>query len=91
MTLKVVTNETTAANLLLTGGANLASIGGPDRTRLNKAKLFSTVTAAQPNELFFNENPGHPGRQPGGSQGARAGAEPRVSSARSRPAAAGSR
>ncbi len=64
MTIKVVTNETTAANLLLTGGANVASIGGPDRTRLNKANLFSTVTAAQPNELFFNENPGHPGADP---------------------------
>ena len=64
MTVKVVTNETTAANLLLTGGANVASIGGPDRTRLNKAHLFSTVTAAQPNELFFNENPGHPGANP---------------------------
>ena len=64
VTVKVVTNESTAANLLLTGGANLASIGGPDRTRLNKAHLFSTVTAAQPNELFFNENPGHPGAKP---------------------------
>ena len=64
VTVKVVTNESTAANLLLTGGANLASIGGPDRTRLNKAHLFSTVTAAQPNELFFNENPGHPGANP---------------------------
>ena len=28
-------------------------------------------------ELFFNENPGHPGSQPCGSEGARAGAEPR--------------
>jgi peptide/nickel transport system substrate-binding protein len=64
VTLKVVTNETTAANLLLTGGVNLATIGGPERTRLNKAHLFSTVTAAQPNELFFNENPGHPGADP---------------------------
>jgi peptide/nickel transport system substrate-binding protein len=64
VTVKVVTNETTAANLLHTGGANVASIGGPDRTRLNKAHLFSTVTAAQPNELFFNENPGHPGANP---------------------------
>jgi peptide/nickel transport system substrate-binding protein len=64
VTLKVVTSESTAANLLLTGGVNLATIGGPDRTRLNKAKLYSTVTSAQPNELFFNENPGHPGANP---------------------------
>jgi peptide/nickel transport system substrate-binding protein len=64
VTLKVVTNESTAANLLLTGGLNVASIGGPDRTRLNKAKLFNIVSPAQPNELFFNENPGHPAANP---------------------------
>src|SRR5581483_460526 len=57
VTVKVVTNETTAANLLLTGGLNLASIGGPDRSRLNKAHLFTVISPAQPNELFFNENP----------------------------------
>jgi peptide/nickel transport system substrate-binding protein len=63
--IKVVTNETTAANLLLTGGVNLATVGGPDRTRLNKVKsLSSTVSAAQPNELFFNENAGHPAANP---------------------------
>ena len=64
VTLKVVTNESTAANLLLTGGLNVASIGGPDRTRLNAAKLFNIVSPAQPNELFFNENPGHPAANP---------------------------
>jgi peptide/nickel transport system substrate-binding protein len=64
VTVKVVTNESTAANLLLTGGLNLASIGGPDRARLNKAKLFTVISPAQPNELFFNENPGHPAANP---------------------------
>ncbi len=65
VTIKVVTNETTAANLLLTGGLNLASIGGPDRTRLSKAKqLTSVVAPAQPNELLFNENAGHPAANP---------------------------
>jgi len=64
VTVKVVTNETTAANLLLTGGLNLASIGGPDRSRLNKAHLFTVISPAQPNELFFNENPGHPAANP---------------------------
>jgi peptide/nickel transport system substrate-binding protein len=62
---KVVTNETTAANLLLTGGLNSASITGPDRSRLDKSKsLTSIVSPAQPNELFFNENPGHPAADP---------------------------
>jgi peptide/nickel transport system substrate-binding protein len=64
VTVKVVQNETTAANLLLTGGLNVASISGPDRTRLSKAKLFSVVAAAQPNEILFNENPGHPAANP---------------------------
>jgi peptide/nickel transport system substrate-binding protein len=64
VTLKVVTNETTSANLLLTGGLNLAAIAGPDRSRLDKAKLFKVVSPAQPNELFFNENPGHPASNP---------------------------
>lgn len=64
VTVKVVANETTAANLLLTGGLNIASIGGPDRTRLGKAKLYNVVAPAQPNELLFNENPGHPAANP---------------------------
>src|SRR5262249_51454577 len=64
VTLKVITNETTSANLLLTGGLNLAGIAGPDRVRLNKTKLFKIVSPAQPNELFFNENPGHPAANP---------------------------
>jgi peptide/nickel transport system substrate-binding protein len=64
VTLKVVTNETTAANLVLTGVLNVAAIGGADRARLDKAHLFRIVSAAQPNELFFNENPGHPAANP---------------------------
>jgi peptide/nickel transport system substrate-binding protein len=59
--LKVVTNETTAANLLLTGGVNIATVTGPDRSRLEKAKLFKKVVVAEPGEIWFNENKGHPG------------------------------
>ena len=62
--IKVVTNESTEANLLLTGGLDLATVGGPDRTRLNKAKLFKIVSPAQPNEIMFNESAGHPGSNP---------------------------
>jgi peptide/nickel transport system substrate-binding protein len=64
VTLKVVSNETTAANLLLSGGLNVASIGGPDRTRLGKGHLFNIVSPAQPNEILFNEKPGHPAADP---------------------------
>jgi len=56
---KVVSNETTTANLLLSHGVNIASIIGPDRARLNRAKLFSVVLAATPNEFWFNQNSGH--------------------------------
>jgi len=61
--LKVVTNETTAANLLLTGGLNIAGVSGPDRSRLEKAKpkLFKRSLLAEPGELWINENKGHPG------------------------------
>lgn len=58
--LKVVTNETTAANLVLTGGLNIATVSGPDRSRLQKAKLFKRVVVAEPGELWFNETNGHP-------------------------------
>jgi peptide/nickel transport system substrate-binding protein len=64
VTLKVVTNETTQANLILTGGLNMASISGADRLRLNKAKLFQKTSVAAPLEFFINENPGHPGADP---------------------------
>jgi len=58
--LDVVTNETTAANELLTGQVNIATVTGPDRTRLAKAKLFKRVVAAQPGDIWFNEKKGHP-------------------------------
>lgn len=61
---KVVTNETTAANLLLTGGLNVAAVSGPDRARLQKAKLFSKSVVAEPGEIWINENKGHPGANP---------------------------
>ena len=58
--LTVVTNETTAANELLTGEVNIATVTGPDRTRLENAKLFKRVVAAEPGEIWFNEKKGHP-------------------------------
>jgi peptide/nickel transport system substrate-binding protein len=64
VTLKVVTNETTAANLILSGGTNLVGLTGPDRARLNKAHLFTKAAVGAPLEYFINENPGHPGANP---------------------------
>jgi peptide/nickel transport system substrate-binding protein len=64
VTLKVVTNESTAANLILTGGADLVSLSGPDRLRLNKARLNQKTAVGAPLEYFVNQNPGHPGANP---------------------------
>jgi peptide/nickel transport system substrate-binding protein len=62
--LKVVTNEATAANLLLTGGLNVAAVSGPDRARLEKAKLFKRSVLSEPGDIWINENKGHPGANP---------------------------
>jgi len=64
VTLKVVTNESTAANLILTGGANLVALSGPDRLRLNKSRLYQKTAVGAPLEYFINQNPGHPGASP---------------------------
>ena len=58
--LRIVPNETTAANLMLTGGLNVAQIIGDERARLNREKLFNRISIGSPLEFFFNEKPGHP-------------------------------
>lgn len=58
--LSVVSSESTAANLLLTGGLDIATVSGPDRARL-AGPGFST--ASYPEVLGFtefNESSGHP-------------------------------
>jgi peptide/nickel transport system substrate-binding protein len=72
VTVKVVTNDTTAANLLLTGGLDVAAgsangaINGPDVDRLTKE---SSLTHTEQfnwylRMLVFNETPGHVGTDP---------------------------
>ncbi len=58
--IKIVGNETTAANLLLSGGANAAGFVGPDQQRLNAQRLFQKDILAVVGELWFNEKPGLP-------------------------------
>jgi peptide/nickel transport system substrate-binding protein len=60
--LKVVTNMTTSANLLLSGQANLAQVIGPDTQRLSS--LYSQSISAPLGEMWFNEKPGMPGADP---------------------------
>lgn len=61
ITVKIVPNETTAANLLLSGQLNAASIIGQDEKRLAAAKLFSAQAEAITGEMWFNQAAGRVG------------------------------
>ncbi|GAB2458627.1 ABC transporter substrate-binding protein [Nocardioides hungaricus] len=56
--MKVVQNEGTAANLLLSGDVNAATIQGPDAKRAEGANLFSVSTTAMVGEQWYNHNDG---------------------------------
>ncbi|WP_329260406.1 ABC transporter substrate-binding protein [Actinoallomurus sp. NBC_01490] len=56
--IKVVENETTAANLLLSGGLNAAQVAGPDADRLEKAGLYAAKTPALVGEQWYNHRAG---------------------------------
>lgn len=60
---KVIANETTAANLLLTGGLDIATVGGADATRLRSESSLSHTYAPSfaPYTLQINEDPTRPG------------------------------
>jgi peptide/nickel transport system substrate-binding protein len=55
---KIVPNETTASNLLLSGQINAANIVGPDTSRLEAANLFKVGTPSVAGEMWFNEDSG---------------------------------
>jgi peptide/nickel transport system substrate-binding protein len=61
---KVVPNETTAANLLLSGGLSAATVLGADAQRLTAAHLFSADVNAVSGEMWFNHAKGRPGADP---------------------------
>lgn len=61
---KIVPNETTAANELLAGQLNAASIVGSDRTRLKGAGIASIDTPLIVGEQWYNEAAGHPASDP---------------------------
>ena len=58
---KIVSNETTAANLLLTGGLDVARIQGQDVQRLlaNDSLGHHKVSANYTNPMWMNSAPGH--------------------------------
>ena len=59
--LKVIGNESTAANLLLSGEVNAGQILGADQDRLDTAALYRRDVVAPLGELLFNQQAGHPG------------------------------
>jgi peptide/nickel transport system substrate-binding protein len=61
---KIISNETTAANLLLSGQLNAAAILGPDVTRLDAANLAAVDEPAVAGEMWFNQAPGRAGADP---------------------------
>ncbi len=60
LVLKVIANQSTAANLLLSGGANFAEINGPDRQRLEGAGLRKLQRLGSGTWLWFNHLNGRP-------------------------------
>lgn len=61
---RIVTNETTATNLLLSGELNAAQILGPDAARLQAADLFTQQTPVVLGEQWHNQAEGHPTSDP---------------------------
>ncbi len=57
--MKIVENESTAANLVVSGEINAAQILGPDVERLDAQGLFAAETPALMGEQWYNHNEGH--------------------------------
>lgn len=55
---RVVANQTTAANLLLSGELNGARVAGPDAERLDQQELFAAKVTALLGEMWFNHADG---------------------------------
>lgn len=64
LVMKIVANETTAADLLTTGGLNAAAIAGPDRTRLTAAGLKENTYTSGGAFTLYNEGEGRPTSDP---------------------------
>ncbi|MGH3588456.1 MAG: ABC transporter substrate-binding protein, partial [Pseudonocardia sp.] len=61
---RIVDNEATAANLLITGEVNAARIEGVDQERLRAQGMFESSTDRVTGQLWFNHKEGHPGSDP---------------------------
>lgn len=62
--MKIVSSETTAANLLTTGELNAAAIAGTDRQRLMSAEMKQNTYTSGGAMLVFNQQDGRPTKDP---------------------------
>jgi peptide/nickel transport system substrate-binding protein len=62
--IKIVANETTASNLLLTGELNAVQISGVDQERLRAQGMYESATDQVVGEMWWNQKPGHPTTDP---------------------------
>lgn len=64
--MKIINNETTAANQLLTGGLDISLVRGVDQTRLvsDKSLIHHTVHTPMAVEILFNEGSSRPTSDP---------------------------
>ncbi|MFB7087837.1 ABC transporter substrate-binding protein [Streptomyces sp. NPDC056296] len=60
--IRVIPNETTSANLLLSGEINAAAVNGPDKERLLAQKVFHDDTQISVGQLWYNQADGRPGQ-----------------------------
>ncbi|GAB2464639.1 periplasmic substrate-binding domain-containing protein [Jatrophihabitans fulvus] len=58
---RVVTNVSTTANLLLNGSLNMGEVTGPDTARLNPLNLPTIDSVDTSGEVWFNQTAGRPG------------------------------
>lgn len=64
VSVRIVPNLTTAANLLLSGELSAATVIGPDSQRLDGSDLFSVSTPLVLGEMWFNQLAERPGSDP---------------------------
>lgn len=58
--IRVIPNQTTAANLLLAGQLSAATVNGPDRRRLEAAGFRAETSRSPALQMWFNQAPDHP-------------------------------
>ena len=58
--IRIIPNETTAANLLISGEVNAALIAGAERDRLDQQDLFSAPLLTPFGQFHFNQSAGRP-------------------------------